>query len=182
MNTSHKIRELISAETIAARVDEMAQEICQEFNGEEITAVCLLKGAVVFMSQLVMRIPNDMTIDFLDISSYHDGTSASVLKINSVLGRSLAGKNILVIEDIIDSGYTLDYVYNYLKEHLPAKLKLAMLLDKPSRRATTGVEPDYIGFTIPDEFVVGYGMDYAEKYRNLPFIGVIEKIEEGTEK
>lgn len=169
------IRELISESAIDARIKELAEEITRDFEGQDIAVVCLLKGAVMFMSRLVARIALDCTIDFIDISSYHDGTiSSGELKINRMLDTSLAGKHVLLIEDIIDTGHTLSYVHDYLKSQRPTKLKLCMLLDKPERRIVNTITPDYVGFVIPNEFVVGFGLDYNQKYRNLPFIGVLD--------
>ncbi|MCL2416262.1 MAG: hypoxanthine phosphoribosyltransferase [Defluviitaleaceae bacterium] len=174
-----QIRCLISEEAIEKRIKEMAQEIEVEFEGKEIAVICLLKGAAIFMSHLIKYINSDMTIDFFDVSSYYDSTESSALgsgkiKVNRYPEGSVCGKNVLVIEDIIDTGHTLSFVHEYLKSQNPAKIKLAMLLDKPGRRIVKDICPDFVGFVIPDEFVIGYGLDFAQKYRNLPYIGVLD--------
>lgn len=164
---------LISQEEISTRVKEMGKEITEEYRGKELLLVGILKGSVVFMADLMRTIDLPLNIDFMAVSSYGNGvnTTGSV-KILKDLDRSLEGKNILIVEDILDSGMTLAYLKNLLAARGPASIKIATLLDKPERRKTD-VSVDYCGFSIPDEFVVGYGLDYAEQYRNLPYLGVL---------
>lgn len=164
---------LISQEEISTRVKEMGKEITEEYRGKELLLVGILKGSVVFMADLMRTIDLPLNIDFMAVSSYGNGvnTTGSV-KILKDLDRSLEGKNILIVEDILDSGMTLAYLKNLLAARGPASIKIATLLDKPERRKTN-VSVDYCGFSIPDEFVVGYGLDYAEQYRNLPYLGVL---------
>jgi len=165
---------LISEEKVQKRVLEIAEQISKDFEGEDVTLVCILKGAVMFMVDLARKISRNVEFDFMDVSSYGDRTESSGnIKINKDLQNPIEGKNIIIVEDIIDSGRTLNYLYRYLKDKKPASLKICTLLDKPERRVFD-IKVDYTGFTIPDEFIVGYGLDYAEKYRNLPYIGILK--------
>ncbi|MGN0243702.1 MAG: hypoxanthine phosphoribosyltransferase [Lachnospiraceae bacterium] len=169
-----KIRIMIPEEEVNQRIREMAEQISQEFAGEPVHLICVLKGSVFFTCELAKRISNPVTLDFMSVSSYGDGKSSSgVVRLNKDLDESLEGKNCILIEDIIDSGRTLSYLLPVLKQRKPKALRLCTLLDKPERRVVD-VKVDYTGFEIPDEFVVGYGLDYAQQYRNLPYIGVIE--------
>ena len=165
---------LISAEAVAERVKEMAEQISADYDGKPIMLVCVLKGAVIFMVDLARLLTMPVEFDFMDISSYGSGTESSgQIKINKDLEHSLEGKHVLLVEDIIDSGRTLSHLIKYLQGKNPASLKLCALLDKPDRRVVEDVVVDYEGFVIPDKFVVGYGLDYDQRYRNLPFIGVV---------
>lgn len=164
---------LISEEKIQTRVKEMGQEITKDYQGKDLLLVSVLKGSVIFMADLMRAIDLPMNIDFMAVSSYADGTTTTgVVKIVKDLDSSLAEKDLLIVEDILDSGMTLAYLKNLLEDRGPASIKIATLLDKPERRKSD-VTVDYCGFSIPDEFVVGYGLDYAEQYRNLPYLGVL---------
>ena len=146
-----------------------------EYEGREVHLICVLKGGVFFMCDLAKRITVPVTMDFMSVSSYGAGTrSSGVVKIVKDLDQPLEGKDVLIVEDIIDSGRTLSYLIEILKKRHPRSLRLCTLLDKPERRVVDNVQVDYCGFQIPDEFVVGYGLDYDQKYRNLPYIGVVE--------
>jgi hypoxanthine phosphoribosyltransferase len=152
----------------------LAEQINKDFAGKSVHLICILKGSVFFTCELAKRITVPVTLDFMSVSSYGNGTESSGrVKIVKDLDEDIEGLNVIIIEDIIDSGRTLSYLMDILKARKPETLKLCTLLDKPDRRVTK-VEVDYTGFLIPDEFVVGYGLDYAQKYRNLPYIGVIE--------
>ena len=171
---SEKIKVLLSEEEVDARIKQIAAQISRDYAGREIHLICVLKGGVFFTCELAKRITVPVSLDFMSVSSYGDDTKSSgVVKIVKDLDQPLIGKDVLIVEDIIDSGRTLSYLIEILKKRNPASLKLCTLLDKPERR-TADVKVDYSGFNIPDEFVVGYGLDYAQKYRNLPFIGVVE--------
>nr|WP_294679581.1 hypoxanthine phosphoribosyltransferase [uncultured Blautia sp.] len=172
---SEKIRVLLSEEQVDARIQEIADQINKDYEGKEVHMICVLKGGVFFMCELAKRITVPVSLDFMSVSSYGDDTKSSgVVKIVKDLDQPLEGKDVLVVEDIIDSGRTLSYLLKVLKQRGPKSVKLCTLLDKPERRVMKDVEVDYSCFNIPDEFVVGYGLDYAQKYRNLPYIGVVE--------
>ena len=171
------IRELVSEQEVEARVCELGRQISEDYAGRQVHLICVLKGGVFFMCELAKRITVPVSMDFMSVSSYGDGTSSSgVVKIAKDLDESLEGKDVLIVEDIIDSGRTLSYLIQILEKRKPRSLKLCTLLDKPERRVKP-VTVYYVGFNIPDEFVVGYGLDYAQKYRNLPYIGVVEGVE-----
>ena len=171
---SENIRVLISEEEIEKRILEMAKEISEFYKGEEVHLVSVLKGGVFFTCELAKRLTVPVSIDFMSVSSYGSDTKSSgVVKIVKDLDESLKDKNVLVVEDIVDSGRTLSYLLEMLRDRGPASLRLCTLLDKPDRRVID-VNVDYTGFQIPDEFVVGYGLDYDQMYRNLPYIGVVE--------
>lgn len=171
------IRELVSEEEVEKRVCELGRQISEDYAGRQVHLICALKGGVFFMCELAKRITVPVSMDFMSVSSYGDGTASSgVVKIAKDLDESLEGKDVLIVEDIIDSGRTLSYLIQILEKRGPKSLKLCTLLDKPERRVKP-VTVDYVGFNIPDEFVVGYGFDYAQKYRNLPYIGVVEGVE-----
>ena len=171
---SEKIRVLLDEETVEKRICEVAAQISEAYKGKEIHMICVLKGGVFFMCELAKRITVPVTLDFMSVSSYGDDTKSSgVVKIVKDLDQPLIGKDVLIVEDIIDSGRTLSYLIEILKGRNPNSIRLCTLLDKPERRVKK-VDVDYCCFNIPDEFVVGYGLDYAQKYRNLPFIGVVE--------
>lgn len=168
------IKVLISEQEVDARIEELGKQISEDYAGKQVHLICILKGSVFFMCELAKRITVPVTMDFMSVSSYGDGTSSSgIVKIVKDLDESLEGKEVIVIEDIIDSGRTLSYLLDVLEKRKPNSMKLCTLLNKPERRVRD-VKVDYIGFDIPDEFVVGYGLDYAQKYRNLPYIGVVE--------
>lgn len=172
---SDKINVLISEEDVEKRIQEIGAAISKEYEGKCVHLICVLKGGVFFACELAKRITVPVTMDFMSVSSYGAGTvSSGVVRIIKDLDEPLEGKNVLIVEDIIDSGRTLSYLIEILKKRNPASIRLCTLLDKPERRVTD-VKVDYVGFNIPDEFVVGYGLDYAQKYRNLPFIGVVEQ-------
>lgn len=174
---AEKINVLISEETVDAKIKEIGEKISKEFEGQQVHLLCILKGSVFFTCELAKRITVPVTVDFMSVSSYGDGTSSSgVVRIVKDLDETIEGKNVVVIEDIIDSGRTLSYLLEILQKRNPRNLKLCTLLDKPDRRVRD-VKVDYVGFEIPDEFVVGYGLDYAQKYRNLPYIGVVEFVD-----
>ena len=167
------VRVLKSEEEVDARIKAMGEQISRDYAGEQIHLICVLKGGSFFMCELAKRITCDVSLDFMSVSSYGSETKSSgVVKIVKDLDESIQDKNVLVVEDIVDSGRTLSYLMEMLRDRKPASLKLCTLLDKPSRRVVD-VNVDYTGFAIPDEFVVGYGLDYDQRYRNLPYIGVI---------
>ena len=171
---SERISVLLSEEEVDRRINEIGKQISKDYEGKNIHLICVLKGGVFFMCELAKRIEVPVSMDFMAISSYGaDTKSSGVIKIVKDLDESITGKDVLVVEDIVDSGRTLSYLLAMLKERKPNSLKLCTLLDKPDRRVID-VDVDYTGFQIPDEFVVGYGLDYAQKYRNLPYIGVVE--------
>ncbi len=167
------MRILLSQEQIAGRVREMGAEITRDFAGQDLILIGVLKGASIFLGDLARNIKLDVTFDYLSVSSYGKSTKQSgEVRLIKDVDHSMEGKNIILVEDILDTGLTLSYLKNLLQGHQPRSLKVAALLDKPARRETP-VQADYLGFTIPDEFVVGYGMDYAERYRNLPDICIL---------
>ncbi len=171
------IRVMISEEDIDAKIAELGRRISEDYAGKSVHLVCILKGSVFFTCELAKRITIPVTMDFMKVSSYGDGTKSSgIVRIAKDLDETLEGKNVIVIEDIIDSGRTLSYLLEVLEKRNPESLSLCTLLDKPDRRVVE-VKVDYVGFEIPDEFVVGYGLDYAQKYRNLPYIGIVEGAE-----
>ncbi|MCI8662580.1 MAG: hypoxanthine phosphoribosyltransferase [Hungatella sp.] len=171
-----KIRILISEEDVNKKISEIAAQISRDYEGKEVHLICILKGGVFFTCELAKRITVPVSLDFMSVSSYGSGTESSgVVKIIKDLDEPLAGKHVVIVEDIIDSGRTLAYLMEILKQRNPADIHLCTLLDKPERRVKKQVKVDYTCFVIPDEFVVGYGLDYDQKYRNLPYIGVVEQ-------
>lgn len=171
--TNPKIEVLISTAELQNRVREMGAEIARDYAGRRPELICVLKGAVTFMSDLMRAIDLDLSIDFIAVSSYGKGVnSTGEVKIVKDLDEPLEGRDIILVEDILDTGLTLSYLVNSFRARGATSIKIATLLNKPERRKVD-VTPDYSGFTIPDKFVVGYGLDYAERYRNLPFIGVL---------
>ena len=171
---NEKIRVLLSEEEVDAKIKEIADQVSKDYEGKQVHLICVLKGGVYFTCELSKRITVPVSLDFMSVSSYGDDTKSSgVVKIVKDLDQPLEGKDVLIVEDIIDSGRTLSYLIEILKKRNPNSLRLCTLLDKPERRVTD-VKVDYCCFNIPDEFVVGYGLDYAQKYRNLPYIGVVE--------
>ena len=174
---AEKIKVLISEEEVDARIRELGEKISKEYEGKQIHLICVLKGGVFFMCELAKRITVPVSMDFMCVGSYGDGTkSRGGVRLAKDLDESIENKEVLIVEDIIDSGNTLYYLMDVLRQRKPASLRLCTLLDKPDRRVKD-VHVDWTGFEIPDEFVVGYGLDYAQKYRNLPYIGVVEVAE-----
>ena len=168
-----RIDVLIDEATLDKRIRELGEEISRDYEGKEITLICVLKGASFFACELAKRISVPVYFDFMKVSSYGNETESSgVVKIVQDLDDPIRGKEVIVVEDIIDSGRSMHYLFEILRSRGPESLKLCSLLNKPDRRVTE-VHIDYNGFDIPDKFVVGYGLDYAQKYRNLPFIGVV---------
>ena len=175
---AEKVRVMYSEEEVTARIQEIADQINRDYEGKEVHLIGILRGGSFFMCDLAKRISIPVTIDFMSASSYGMSTTSSgVVKIVKDLEESIVGRNVIVVEDIIDTGRTLSYLLEMLRERGPETLKLCTLLNKPDRRVVD-VNIDYNGYTIPDEFVVGYGLDYAQRYRNLPYIGIVEFDEE----
>ncbi len=169
-----KIGVLISEEQVENKIREMAEKISAEYAGKTVHLIGVLKGSVFFMCELAKRITVPVTMDFMSVSSYgNDTKSSGVVKLIKDLDDTIEGREVILVEDIMDSGRTLSYLVKILKERKPASFKIITLLDKPERRVVD-IEPDMTCFTVPDRFVVGYGLDCAQKYRNLPYIGVIE--------
>lgn len=170
----HEIEIMYSEEEVDSKVRELGEIISRDYAGKSIHMICVLKGGVYFMTELSKRITVPVSLDFMSVSSYGSNiVSSGNVKIKKDLDESIEGKDVLVVEDIIDSGRTLACLLELLKERKPSSIKLCTLLNKPERREV-GVDIDYNGFTIPDAFVVGYGLDYDQKYRNLPYIGVVK--------
>ena len=170
-----KIRVLLTEEEVNKKISEVAAQINKDYEGMEVHLICILKGGVFFTCELAKRLTIPVSLDFMSVSSYGSDTKSSgVVKIIKDLDEPLEGKNVIIVEDIIDSGRTLAYLIEVLKQRNPKNIELCTLLDKPERRVKKQVQVKYTCFTIPDEFVVGYGLDYDQKYRNLPYIGVVE--------
>ncbi|MDY6351540.1 MAG: hypoxanthine phosphoribosyltransferase [Lachnospiraceae bacterium] len=169
-----RIRVMLTEEELDKRIRELGAQISEDYKGESIFLVCILKGAAMFACELAKRITVPVTMDFMATSSYGSGTTSSgEVKIKKDLDLPMEGANVLIVEDIIDSGNTLNFLSQLFKDRNARSVRMCTMLDKPDRREVD-VDVDYTGFTIPDEFVVGFGLDYAQKYRNLPYIGVIE--------
>lgn len=168
-----EINVLINKAKLEKRIRELARQIEKDYEGKEIVFIGLLKGSVIFMAELAKNVKNSVALDFMDVSSYKGTESTGTININKDIRDSIEGKDVIIVEDIIDTGRTLTYVVEYLKQKNPNSLKIATMLSKPSRRVME-LKVDYIGFAIEDKFVVGYGLDCNEKYRNLPYIGYIE--------
>ncbi|MBQ1843179.1 MAG: hypoxanthine phosphoribosyltransferase [Lachnospiraceae bacterium] len=169
-----KIRVMITEEELDKRIRELGSQISADYEGESIFLVCILKGAAMFACELAKRITVPVTMDFMATSSYGSGTvSSGEVKIKKDLDLPMEGRNVLIVEDIIDSGNTLNFLSQLFRDRNAKSVKMCTMLDKPDRREVD-VDVDYTGFTIPDEFVVGFGLDYDQKYRNLPYIGVVE--------
>ena len=169
-----KVRVMISEDQVNLRIKEMAEQISKEYEGKSVHLVCILKGSIFFTCELAKRLTIPVTLDFMSVSSYGSETvSSGRVRILKDLDESIQGKNVLLVEDIIDSGRTLAYLKELLGTRAPESLEICTLLDKPDRRVTN-VDVKYVGFVIPDEFVVGYGLDYDQYYRNLPYVGVVE--------
>lgn len=168
-------RVLLSAESIEVRVRELAAELDKRFEGKDVVAVCILKGSTVFFSDLIRYMQTPLSIDFVQVSSYGSGTvSTGKLSVKKDLSENITDKHVLIVEDIVDSGNTLYHFKDFLAQRAPASVTIVTLLDKPARRQTS-VKVDYSCFEIEDEFVIGYGLDYAERYRNLPYVGVLKR-------
>ena len=167
-------RILLTEAQLKERVAELGRQITEDYAGREPIFVGVLKGCFIFMADLLRSVELHCRMDFMGVSSYGDGTTtAGAVKINKDLSRDIAGKDVIIVEDILDSGVTLSYLKNYLSVRQPASIKIITLLDKPSRRKAD-ITADYSGFEVEDAFVVGYGLDYAERYRNLPYIGILK--------
>lgn len=181
MPQPYKIDELISAKAIAARIEELAREIRESFaDTDKLIVIGLLRGSFVFIADLVRELDMNVEVDFLEASSYGDSTESSrEVRILKDLRGEIAGRDVLVVEDIVDTGFTLDHVIRLLRTREPRRLETIALLDKPSRRETD-VKATWTGFEIPDEFVVGYGIDYAQRNRNLPYIGCVRFLDDET--
>ena len=169
-----ELKVLIDEETLQEKIEELAEKIMKDYEGKDITFICILKGSAVFAVDLAKRIKNNVRFEFIRVSSYGDSTvSSGKVTMKLDLQDSIEGKDVFVIEDIVDTGRTLCYLKDYLKDKNPASLKICTLLDKKERREFE-IEPDYTAFVIPDKFVVGFGLDYNEQYRNLPYIGYFD--------
>ena len=167
-------RILYTKEELAARVKELAEQLKQDYQGKDLVMACVLRGSYIFMADLTRAIDLPMTVDFMVVSSYGSGTTSSgQVEIKKDLSDSIEGKHLVIVEDILDTGNTLYYLMQMLKLRQPASIRICTLMDKPERRKKP-IVADYIGFTIPDAFVVGYGLDYDEKYRNLPYVGILK--------
>ncbi len=172
---------LFSEEQLRERIRQLGQEITRDYAGQELVLVCILRGSYIFMADLSRAIDLPISADFIALSSYGKGTSSSgQVELRKDLSDPVEGKHLLIVEDILDSGNTLYYLTNLLKTRHPASVRICTLLNKPERREKD-IHPDYVGFTIPDAFVVGYGLDYAEKYRNLPYVGILKPAVYGGE-
>ncbi len=166
---------MLTEEQIVARTKELAAQLDKLYEGRNPLVVCILKGSVLFFSELIRNMKTNVTIDFMSVSSYGSGTTSSgEIKIKKDLSEDIKGRDVLIVEDIIDSGNTLYNLKKLLISRMPASVNIVTLLDKPQRREVP-MEPEYTGFVIEDEFVIGYGLDYAEEYRNLPYVGVLKR-------
>ena len=172
----YSIKPYISEEDILKRVEELAKEIDKDFEGADVLLIGLLRGSVVFLSDLCRKLKTADTLDFMVVSSYGNGMESSRnVKIIKDLEENVKDRNVLIVEDIIDTGNTLKKVKEIIETREPKKIKIVTLLDKPERREVDDIEVDYVGFKIPDEFVVGYGIDFAQKHRTLPYVGIVVK-------
>lgn len=169
-----EIKVLIDEEKINKRLDELAIQIMNDYKGKDLMFLCILKGSIFFTVELSKRIKNNVQFEFVEVSSYENNESTGKIKLNKDITQSIEGKEVIIIEDIVDTGRTLSFLKEFLKEKNPASLKICSLLDKPSRRIAD-VQADYIGFTIENKFVVGYGLDDEQNLRNLNYIGYIEE-------
>jgi hypoxanthine phosphoribosyltransferase len=175
METSERIVSMLSAETIAARVKELGAEITKEYQGKSLVLVCVLKGSFIFASDLARQIDLPLRIDFLAVRSYGEGTETTgVVQIVNDLSKPIENEDVIIVEDIVDTGLTIAHLMDLFRTRKPRSIKVCSLLHKPAR-ARVSVKVDYLGFTIEDKFVIGYGLDFAEKYRNLPYVGVVER-------
>ena len=170
-----KIRVLLTEEEVNKKISEVAAQINKDYEGKEVHLICILKGGVFFTCELAKRLTIPVSLDFMSVSSYGSDTKSSgVVKIIKDLDEPLEGKNVIIVEDIIDSGRTLAYLIEVLKQRNPKNIELCTLLDKPERRVVD-LKADYVGTSVPDEFVVGYGLDFDQRYRNLPYIGQLKR-------
>ena len=170
---NEKFEVMISEEELEKRIKEMAAELDKEYEGKTVHLVGILKGSVIFMSELAKNMKSELTMDFISVSSYGDGTSSSgIVRLNKDLDESIEGRDVVIVEDIVDSGRTLSYVRRLFEDRRPASLKIITLLDKPDRRVVD-CKVEMSGFVIPDKYIIGFGLDYAQKYRNLPYIGIV---------
>ncbi|MCR5501759.1 MAG: hypoxanthine phosphoribosyltransferase [Lachnospiraceae bacterium] len=169
---AERIEVLIPEEEVDERIRQLGEEISRDYEGKEVHLISVLKGGAFVTVELAKRITVPVTLDFMYVSSYSGTESTGIVKIVKDLDQAIAGKNVIVVEDILDTGRTLSYLLSLLNDRHPASLRLCTLLDKPERRVTE-VKADYTGFTVPDKFIVGYGLDYDQKYRNLPYVGVL---------
>jgi len=168
-------RVLITEQQLTAKVSELAQQVGADYASKNPALIGILTGAFVFMADLMRQLDFDLTVDFIAVSSYEDATvSSGKVRLTKDCSHDITGRHVLIVEDIIDTGFTLEHICRIFKHRNPASLQVCCLLDKLSRRRTQ-ISPDYVGFEIPDEFVVGYGLDFAERYRNLPYVGVLKK-------
>jgi hypoxanthine phosphoribosyltransferase len=166
---------LLDENAIKKKIEKLGNQISQDYKGKKPILVCILRGAVIFLSDLMRSIDIPVQIDFMSLSSYGDSTQSSgVVKIRKDIDVDIVDRDVIIVEDIVDSGLTLDYIFEYLQKHNPASVKICTLLDKPEAHKTD-LKLDYVGYEIENEFVVGYGLDFAEKYRNLPYIGILKK-------
>lgn len=165
----------ISEEQIEKRLCELAEQIEKDYEGKEITVICVMRGACFFTVNLTLKIKNPIKFEFIQLSSYEDKTESSgKVRIINDMRNSIEGKDVLIVEDIIDTGRTMDFLVKYLKHKNPKSIKICTLADKPSRR-TIDINADYVGFTVPNKFIIGYGFDYDNKYRNLPYIACLDE-------
>jgi len=172
---AEKIRVLLTEQEVDAKIEEVAAKISRDYEGRNVHLICILKGGAMFMCELAKRLTVPVSFDFMSVSSYGGGTeSTGIVRINKDLDDSIEGKDVIIVEDIIDTGKTLKALEEILLGRDPASIRICTLLNKPSRRTEKEVKVDYVCFEIPNEFVVGYGLDYDQKYRNLPFIGVVD--------
>ena len=177
VNQGEHLKVLLRRTEIRRRIKEIARQIGRDYKGESVHLICILKGACVFLADLLRELPIPASVDFIAVSSYGKGSLPSgEVRITKDLDHSIEGMNVIVVEDILDTGLTLNYLYRILQARKPRSLKIAALLDKPARRVKE-VPVDYIGFKIPDEFVVGYGLDYGERYRDLPDVCVVPTVQ-----
>ncbi len=168
------IRTLISEDDIHNRIMELGQQLTKDYHGKELVVIGVLRGSFIFLTDLVRQIKLPLIVDFLGLSSYGGRTESSgVVRVTSDLSTNILGKDVLIVEDIVDTGLTITYLFENMRTRQPKSLKVCTLLEKPDRTIKP-VDLDYVGFTIPDEFVIGYGLDYEDKYRNLPYIGVVD--------
>ena len=169
------LKVLISEKELHKRIKELAKQIYEDYKGEELTFICILKGSIFFTVDLSKEMPCDINFEFIRVSSYHGENSTGIIEMKVDLQGDIKGKDVIIIEDIVDTGRTLSYLKEYLKSKEPKSLKICSLLDKKERRVCK-IDADYVGFNIPDKFVIGYGLDVDEKYRNLPYIGYFENV------
>lgn len=167
-------RVLFSAEQIRERVQELGKQIAQDYSGRDPHLITIVKGSIPFISDLMRAMDTSLSLDLLGVSSYAGTSSSGEVRLTKDLDHSIEGRHVLVVEDIIDTGLTLSYVLRNLRQRAPASLKVVTFLDKPAGRGTQ-IEADYVGFTIPDEFVIGYGLDWNQRYRNLPYVGILKR-------